>query len=53
MKGVVENREINQELEVIICEKGKTESEGEIIEVKQQLVEKLQRKRSIIALVRI
>ena len=40
MKGVVENREINQELEVIICEKGKTESEGEITEVKQQLVEK-------------
>ena len=39
MKGVVENEEIIQELEVKSCEKGKTESEVEIIEVKQ-LVEK-------------
>ena len=39
MKGVVENEEIIQELEVKSCEKGKTETEVEIIEVKQ-LVEK-------------
>ena len=39
IKGVVENEEIIQELEVKSCEKGKTESEVEIIEVKQ-LVEK-------------
>ena len=39
MKGIVENVEIIQELEVKSCEKGKTESEVEIIEVKQ-LVEK-------------
>ena len=39
MKGVVENEEIIQELEVKSCEKGKTESEVEIIEVKQ-VVEK-------------
>ena len=39
MKGVVKNWEIIQELEVKSCEKGKTESEVEIIEVKQ-LVEK-------------
>ena len=39
MKRVVENEEIIQELEVKSCEKGKTESEVEIIEVKQ-LVEK-------------
>ena len=39
MKGLVENGEIIQELEVKSCEKGKTESEVEIIEVKQ-LVEK-------------
>ena len=30
MKGVVENEEIIQELEVKSCEKGKTESEVEI-----------------------
>ena len=40
MKGVVENGEIIQELEVKSCEKGKTESKVEIIEVKKQLVEK-------------
>ena len=39
MKGVVENEEIIQELEVKSCEKGKTESKVEIIKVKQ-LVEK-------------
>ena len=39
MKGVVENEETIQELEVKSCEKGKTESEVEIVEVKQ-LVEK-------------
>ena len=39
IKGVPENDEIIQELEVKCCEKGKTESEVEIIEVKQ-LVEK-------------
>ena len=39
MKGIVEKVEIIQELEVKSCEKGKTESEVEIIEVKQ-LVEK-------------
>ena len=39
IKGVVENEEIIQELEVKSCEKGKTESEVEITEVKQ-LVEK-------------
>ena len=39
IKGVVENEEIIQELEVKSCEKGKTESEVEIIEVKQ-VVEK-------------
>ena len=39
MKGVVENEEIIQELEVRSCEKRKTESKVEIIEVKQ-LVEK-------------
>ena len=39
MKRVVENGETFQELEVKNCEKGKTESEVEIIEVKQ-LVEK-------------
>ena len=39
MKGVVENEEIIQELEVKSCEKGKTESKVEIIEVKQ-LIEK-------------
>ena len=38
MKGVEENGEINQELEVKSCEKGKTESEVGIIEVEQQLV---------------
>ena len=40
MKGLVENGEIIQELEVKSCEKGKTESEVEIMEVKKQLVEK-------------
>ena len=39
IKGVVENEEIIQELEVKSCEKGKTESKAEIIEVKH-LVEK-------------
>ena len=40
LKGVAENWEIIQELEIKSCEKGKTESEAEIIEVKKQLVEK-------------
>ena len=40
MKGVVENGEIIQELEVKSCEKGKTESKVEIIEVKKHLVKK-------------
>ena len=40
MKGVVENGEIIQELEVKSCEKGKTESKVENIDVKKQLVEK-------------
>ena len=39
MKGVVENEETIEELEVKSCEKGKTESKVEIIKVKQ-LVEK-------------
>ena len=37
MKGVVENEEIIQELEVKGCEKGNTECEVEIIEVKRRL----------------
>ena len=41
MKGLVENGEIIQELEVKSCEKGKPESEVEIMEVKKQLVEKI------------
>ena len=40
MKRVVENGEIIQELEVKNCEKRKTKSEAEIIEVTKQLVEK-------------
>ena len=40
MKGVVENGEIIQELEIKSCEKRKTESEAEIIEAKKRLVEK-------------
>ena len=39
MKGVVENGEIIQELEIKSCEKRKTESEAEIIEAKKRLVE--------------
>ena len=37
MKGVVENEETVEELEVKSCEKGKTESKVEIIKVKQQV----------------
>ena len=40
MKGVVENGELIQELEVKSCDKSKTESKVEITEVKKQLVEK-------------
>ena len=53
MKGVAENGQIIQELEVKSCEKGETKSKVEIIEVKKQLIEKTQHKRSIIALVKI
>ena len=35
IKGIVENKEIIQELRVKSCEKGETESEVEIIEVKK------------------
>ena len=45
MKGVVENGEIIQELEVKSCEKGKTESKVEAIEVKKQLVGKTTRQK--------
>ena len=37
MKGVVENGEIIQELEIKSCEKRKTESEAEIIEAKKTI----------------
>ena len=45
MKEVVENGEIIQELEVKSCEKGKTESKIEAIEVKKQLVGKTTRQK--------
>ena len=41
MKWVVENEEIIQKLEVKSCEKVKTESKVEIIDVKKQLIEKI------------
>ena len=40
MKGIAENGQIIQELEVKSCKKGETKSKLEIIEVKKQLIEK-------------
>ena len=40
MKGIAENGQIIQELEVKSYEKGETKSKLEIIEVKKQLIEK-------------